>query len=46
MNMRRFFHRGRRDAELAREIETHLEYEVEDHMARGLSPVKRGGAPM
>ena len=38
MNMRRFFSRRRRDEELAREIEAHLEMEVEENVARGMSP--------
>ena len=38
MSMKRFFSRNRRDAELAREIEAHLEMEVEENKARGLTP--------
>ncbi len=37
MSIKRFFSRGRRDAELAREIEAHLEFESDEHKARGLS---------
>ena len=37
MNIRRFFSRRRRDAELAREIEAHLAMEADDNMARGMS---------
>jgi putative ABC transport system permease protein len=38
MSMTRYFSRNRRDAELAREIEVHLEMEIEENEARGLSP--------
>jgi putative ABC transport system permease protein len=38
MSMKRFFSRNRRDAEFAREIEAHLEMEIEENEARGLSP--------
>jgi predicted permease len=38
MSIRRFFSRKRRDEELAREIEAHLAMEVDDNMARGMSP--------
>lgn len=38
MNMRRFFSRRQRDEELVLEIEAHLEMEVEENAARGLSP--------
>src|ERR1017187_1503570 len=38
MSMKRFLSRNRRDAELAREIEVHLEMEIEENEARGLSP--------
>src|ERR1039457_7118710 len=37
MSLKRFFRR-RRDAELAREIEEHIELETEENRARGLSP--------
>ena len=36
MSWRRFFHRARRDAELAHDIEFHLEAETEDNIARGM----------
>jgi len=36
MIWRRFFHRARRDAELARDIEFHLEAETDDNIARGM----------
>ena len=38
MSIRRFFSRGRRDADLASEIEAHLALEVDDNIACGLSP--------
>ncbi len=38
MSIKRFFSRSRRNADLAREIEAHLELEVEENIARGLSP--------
>jgi predicted permease len=38
MSMKRFFSRSRRAAELAREIEAHIELESELNRARGLSP--------
>ncbi len=36
MSWRRFFHRARRDAELAHDIEFHLEAETDDNIARGM----------
>jgi putative ABC transport system permease protein len=36
MNWRRFFHRARRDTELAKDIEFYLEAETEDNIARGM----------
>ncbi len=38
MSLKRFFSRSRRDAELAREIEAHIELEAEVNRSRGLSP--------
>jgi putative ABC transport system permease protein len=38
MSMKRFFFRRRRDADLAHEIEAHLEHEADANLARGLSP--------
>jgi putative ABC transport system permease protein len=38
MYLRRFFIRKQRDAELAREIEAHLDIEAAENRARGLSP--------
>ena len=38
MNLRRFFNRRKRDADLASEIEAHLAMEAEENRARGLSP--------
>jgi putative ABC transport system permease protein len=37
MNIRRFFSRGRRDADLTHEIEAYIELEAEENRARGLS---------
>ncbi len=37
MGWRRFFHRARRDVELARDIQFHLDAETEDNIARGMS---------
>jgi predicted permease len=37
MNWRRFFQRGRRDADLARELGSYLAHEVDDNLARGMS---------
>lgn len=38
MIMKRFLSRSRRDADLASEIEAHLELEAEENRSRGLSP--------
>ncbi len=38
MSMKRFLSRSRRDADLASEIEAHLELEAEENRSRGLSP--------
>jgi predicted permease len=38
VNWRRFFTRRRRDAELAEEMEQHLAQEIDDNVARGMSP--------
>ena len=38
MNLRRFFTRRKRDAEFAREMEAHIEMEIDENVARGLSP--------
>ena len=38
MNLKRFFNRRKRDEETAREIEAHIELEVELNEARGLAP--------
>jgi predicted permease len=37
MNWRKYFHRKRRDQELAREIEVHVAHEIEENLARGMS---------
>lgn len=38
MNWSRFFRRVRRNAELAQELRAHLETEIEENIARGMSP--------
>jgi putative ABC transport system permease protein len=38
MSLKRFFSRSTRDAELAREIEAHIEFEAEENRSRGLAP--------
>jgi predicted permease len=38
MNVRRFFHRWRSDAELLQEIDTYLTEEITENLARGMSP--------
>lgn len=38
MSIKRFIDRKRRDADLAREIEAHLALEIDENLARGLSP--------
>ena len=40
MNLRRFFHRRRSDAELQEEIRTYLEEETAENAARGMPPVE------
>ena len=37
MNLKRFFSRPAADAELAQELEAHLQHEVDDNLARGMS---------
>jgi putative ABC transport system permease protein len=37
MNLKRFFSRSSADAELAQELEAHLQHEVDDNLARGMS---------
>lgn len=37
MNFRHFFQRNTEDAELQREIESHLQHEIDDNLARGMS---------
>jgi hypothetical protein len=36
MSWRRIFHRGRRDAELAKDIQFYIDAETEDHIALGM----------
>lgn len=38
MNLRRFFSRRKRDAEFTREMEAHIDMEIDENLARGLSP--------
>ena len=37
MNLKRFFTRPAADAELAQELEAHLQHEVDDNLARGMN---------
>jgi predicted permease len=37
MNLKRFFNRSNEDAELAQELEAHLQHEVDDNQARGMT---------
>src|SRR5882757_3720655 len=37
MNLKRFFRRSTADAELAQELEAHLQHEVDDNVARGMN---------
>jgi macrolide transport system ATP-binding/permease protein len=38
MNLRRILRRSREDAELSQELESHLQHELDDNVARGMSP--------
>ena len=38
MGLARFFRRGRWDAERARELQAHLAHEIDDNLARGMTP--------
>src|SRR5271154_1178722 len=38
MSWRKFFHRGRTDSELAQEIDLYLAEEIDENLARGMSP--------
>ena len=38
MSLKRFFRRARWDDERARELEAHLAIEIDEHIARGMSP--------
>ena len=38
VNLKRFFRRSEEDSELAEELEAHLAHEIDDNLARGLSP--------
>ena len=37
MNLKRFFTRQAADADLAQELEAHIQHEVDDNLARGMS---------
>ncbi|HXW91739.1 MAG TPA: ADOP family duplicated permease, partial [Terriglobales bacterium] len=36
MNLKRFFNRSQEDAELAQELESHVQHEMDDNLARGM----------
>lgn len=38
MSLKRFFRRSRHDAELAQELESHIAHEIDENLARGMSP--------
>ena len=38
MNLKRLFTRSREDYELSEELESHLAHEIDDNVARGMSP--------
>ncbi len=38
MNLKRFFRRSEEDSELSEELESHLAHEIDDNLARGMSP--------
>jgi predicted permease len=38
VNLRRLFKRSQEDAELSEELESHLAHEIDDYLARGMSP--------
>lgn len=38
MNLKRLFRRSREDSELSEELESHLAHEIDDNVARGMSP--------
>ena len=38
MNLKRFFRRSQEDTEVAQELESHLQHEIDDNLARGMSP--------
>jgi len=38
MNLRRLLRRSREDAELSQELESHLQHEIDDNLALGMSP--------
>jgi predicted permease len=38
VSLKRFFRRGHEDAELEQELESHLQHEIDENLARGMSP--------
>jgi macrolide transport system ATP-binding/permease protein len=38
VNLKRFFRRSEEDSELSEELESHLAHEIDDNLARGMSP--------
>ncbi len=38
MNLKRIFHRSAEDSELSEELQSHLEHEIDDNLARGMTP--------
>ena len=38
MSIKRFFRRSAEDSELSEELESHLAHEIDDNLARGMSP--------
>jgi len=38
VNLKRLFRRSREDSELSEELESHLAHEIDDNVARGMSP--------
>ena len=38
MTLKPFFRRSHEDAELSQELESHLAHEIDDNLARGMSP--------
>jgi predicted permease len=38
VNLKRFFRRSQEDIEVSQELESHLQHEIDDNLARGMSP--------